>query len=291
MKKPNLKILKTTIAVILPGCIAIAANAQKLPTIQKTSMREPANIKINGKATEWNNKFQAFNKVTDIFYTLANDDTQLYLTIQATDPTIITKIVQGGVTFTINSEGKKNDKDGVAITFPAYDKNNKPFHVMMSNRPGATKDTLQNRMLTDSFMNVLNAQLADHLKIIEVDGVKAVADNIISIYNEEGIMAVSRFDNKIFYTCEIVIPLKYLGFIPIVTGDKQSKFSYNIKLNGIVPKGASVMDGASFGRPDLKILTYTDTDGKSIQMDGTMPENLILAYPTDFWGEYTLAKK
>ena len=58
------------------------ANAQKLPNVQQASLRAPENVKVDGKPTEWGDKLQAYNKATDVFYTIANDYNNLYLIIQ-----------------------------------------------------------------------------------------------------------------------------------------------------------------------------------------------------------------
>jgi len=58
--------------------IGFFANAQKLPEVQTVNLRAPAGIKIDGKPTEWDSKFQAYNKSTNAFYTIANDDDNLY---------------------------------------------------------------------------------------------------------------------------------------------------------------------------------------------------------------------
>ena len=84
----------TTFAVSL---ICTSAQAQKLPNVQKDGVRAPANIRIDGKTTEWDNKFEAYNKATDVFYTISNDDNYLYVTVQATQAAIIRKIIGGGV--------------------------------------------------------------------------------------------------------------------------------------------------------------------------------------------------
>jgi len=262
--------------------ITVNAGAQKLPGIQQNSLRAPDNVKIDGKATEWNNQFQAYNKVTDIYYTIANDDDKLYLALQATDADIIRKIVIGGVTFTINTAGEKKDKNGVAITFPAYDKKYHPVFLILNNRPSLTKDTAKNRMQADSFMNAYNTQISNTLKIIGVAGIKQIADDAISIYNEEGIKAASRFDNKMHYTYELAIPLKYLEFAT----DKPLKFTYDIKLNGVIGNGGRIIDT---GRDD--IISFVGADGVSYNLGSATPQNMNLAAPTDFWGEYTLAKK
>jgi hypothetical protein len=277
MKKP---ITEPAFAAVLVCLIAFSITAYCQPNIQTTGVRVPVDIKIDGNATEWGDKLQAYNKATNIYYTIANDDNKLYLTIKATDPTIITKIVSAGITFTINAADKKEEKTGVAITFPAYDKNDKSLYLLMENKPAPVKDANKSRMQLDSFMNVLNSKLADHLKMIGITGTKTIPDNTISVYNEQGIRAAALFDNKINYTYELSIPLKYLDVIGV------DKFSYNIKLNGQIPAGSTMVD---VGRPDRML--FTGPDGITYSLGKATPENLILAYPTDFWGEYILAKK
>ena len=277
MKK---SIAEPAFVAVLFCLITFSITAYCQPNIQSTGVRVPVDIKIDGIATEWGDKLQAYNKATNIYYTIANDDNKLYLTIKATDPTIITKIVSGGITFTINAADKKEEKTGVAITFPAYDKNDKSLYLLMENKPAPTKDANKSRMQLDSFRNVLNSKLADHLKMIGITGTKTITDNTISVYNEQGIKAAALFDNKINYTYELSIPLKYLDVIGI------DKFSYNIKLNGKIPTGSTMID---IGRQDR--ILYKGPDGIMNSAGSATPENMILVYPTDFWGEYTLAKK
>ena len=68
--------------LIMLSLTTLAAHPQKLPNLQTTSLRAPASIKIDGKTTEWNNRFQAYNKATEVSYTIANDKDKLYLVIQ-----------------------------------------------------------------------------------------------------------------------------------------------------------------------------------------------------------------
>ena len=96
MKGLKIIIIKQTLFAFL-FCIAISADAQKLPTEQQVSLRAPAGLKIDGKATEWDNKFQAYNHHTDFYYTIANDDNNLYLIVQANEPAIIKRILKGGI--------------------------------------------------------------------------------------------------------------------------------------------------------------------------------------------------
>src|SRR5471030_539366 len=61
-----------------PPVIMIPDEAKKLPDIQPTDLYAPSNIKIDGKTTEWEDKFQAYNRATDVFYTVANDNNNFY---------------------------------------------------------------------------------------------------------------------------------------------------------------------------------------------------------------------
>src|SRR5476651_2358683 len=115
--------MKKIVSTLLLGVITIAAYAQKLPAKQEISLRVPAGIKIDGKATEWDNKFQAYNNATELFYTLSNDDDNLYLIVQITKPRVIEKVLNVGITLTINGAGKKDDKapENISIQFPLID--------------------------------------------------------------------------------------------------------------------------------------------------------------------------
>jgi hypothetical protein len=127
-------------------------------------------------------------------------------------------------------------------------------------------------------------KLKDRLKIIGVTGIKTVEDNVLSIYNEAGIKAAAFFDAQLNYTYELAIPLKCLpGAL-----SKQPKFNYNIKLNGAAAYGKN-LQLTSTSRGD--ILTFTGGDGVNYTLGPATPQNMLIAYPTDFWGEYTLAKK
>ena len=57
------KIISMCIGIVFCAILfVLSANAQKLPNTQETSLRAPANLKVDGKPTEWNNQFQAYNK-------------------------------------------------------------------------------------------------------------------------------------------------------------------------------------------------------------------------------------
>ncbi|MDB5030719.1 hypothetical protein [Mucilaginibacter sp.] len=280
MKNKTQRYARLILSVAVFTIISIKTIAQKLPNVQDVSLRAPADIKIDGKIAEWDNKFQAYNKATDIFYTIANDNDKLYLTIQATDPSIITKIISGGVTFSISASGDKKAKNLLSITFPAKEGKVNPLLIKLINKPKPSNDAAKYKMQLDSFMKVINKRLTDSVKLIGVTNLKDIEDNFISMYNDLGIKAAALFDNNISYNYELAIPKKYLGL-----GANNLKFTYQIKLNGTTPPNATIQQSGS-GR----FLIVTVGNNPPYAIPNVVPY-AASAYPTDFWGEYTLAKK
>jgi len=255
----------------------LTISAQRLPNIQQTGLRAPAGIKIDGKATEWDNKFQAYNKATDVFYTIANDDDNLYLTIQTPDPDVIHKIVNGRISFTINKSGKKNEDDAVVISYPIFDRKDRPA-LSYRNKPKFITGSATSLKQADSIMYLNNKRMNEKAKLIKVTGVKGL-DTLISAYNEDGIKAAAAFDNQVVYTCEIAVALKVIG----LTINDPAKFSYNVRLNGLA---FDDIPGINVTRAPNGTIIGVDINRKDMT-----PGSQGLGSPTDFWGEYTLVKK
>jgi hypothetical protein len=237
------------------------AAAQKQPEVQPAGVWAPANIKIEGDANEWDNKFQAYNKTAGIYYTLSNNEDHLFLTVQATDPDMINKLVAGGLTFTIQKSGKKNDKDAMRIIYPYFTKKNRPYFNIKSEQG-------LSQLLKDSVAKADNKQLTNLMRTIRVSNISGV-DTLITVNNENDIKVGETINNKLVYTWELSLPLKQLG----ISAEGASKFAYHISIGDLVIK--------SLGR-QAEVSYTTDVAG----YDNTA------AVPTyDFWGEYTLAKK
>lgn len=265
------------IFVILLSFVSTYTYAQKLPKIQQVNQRAPFNIKIDGKASEWNNKFLAFNTNVELFYTLSNDDKNLYLTVRAVDALVIRKIINAGLVFTINPSGNKSDTSHqVSVTFPIFDKKNRPM-LNLRQKPVVTKDSTVSSKQIDSFMNAANQQIALKAKEIKVLGIPSIGDTLISVYNDNEIKAGAQFDHQIAYNFELAIPIKYLR----LNINDQQKFSYNILLNGSNDVEGAILLYKPDGKPAGIIVPKNPPRGIEIQ---------YMQYPNDFWGEYILAK-
>jgi hypothetical protein len=252
-----------------------SVNAQELPKTQKASLRAPGNIKIDGKSAEWKG-FQAFNGTTRLYYSMANDADNLYLVVVVSDLLTIRKIIAGGITLTVNSGNPTAQSQHIAITYPLFSKNNWPV-INLRGLQTATRDSVMTYKLLDSSIRTANQQLALRSKEIKILGTKAVEDTLVSVYNQDGIKAVSRFGTKMIYTYELAIPLKTLG----LSYKDQQQFKYNIKLNGSNFAEGNVIEDIEGG------IRVRSESGKLIPM----ADMQFISYPTDFSGVYTLIKK
>ncbi len=271
--------MKTLITTLLLA-VAVFAHAQKLPGVQQKSFLAPQNLKIDGKTNEWGG-FQAYNNATGLYYTIANDDKNLYLAIQASDPNVLTKITNQGIILKINSPGEKNTKNVISIQYPVFELKyqNKPF-IKFSNTSGLTAD--QRREILgrpDSMLAVANKRLKTNDKYIRISGIVDV-DTLLSVYNEKDIVARQGFDKWELYNYELAIPLKYIN----LNGGANAKFAYQIILKGIsvdVDYGYKIITHPGGKRE----LTYAP--GFVSVQNRDMP---AVTSTTDFLGEYTLAK-
>jgi len=243
--------------------ICYNANAQKLPGVQEKSIYAPADIKVDGKTTEWDNKFEAYNNATGLFYTLSNDESNLYVTLQATNIQTVEKILAGGITFIIKNSDKKTGVAPVSITYPLIDKaDNHDIETKLIELGDAKYDR-----------SSINNLFTTAAKEISVKGIKDVTDTLLSVYNDSGIKATALFDDQKSFTYELKVPTKYFK----KSQDSSMVFNYNVILNGMkVPKNLTLVAGHNLAGPDKP-----NAEGDLLDMTSV----------TDFSGTYTLAKK
>jgi len=207
------QVLALTSILLIAVCNAFG---QKLPNKQETSLVAPAKVKIDGKANEWS--FQAYNSATDVFYTVAHDNENIYLVLKAADENISRKIVSGGITFVINNAGKKSDADAARITYPLFSYKDKP-DVKFSLK-ATPADSI------DYVISVNNKNLTSKGKFARTAGIKGV-DTLLSVYNTDGISIASSFDKEMHYVYELAVSRKLLKDVVNAEG----KFFYKIMLN------------------------------------------------------------
>jgi len=213
--------LKYTLIVSLFFCFAMKANAQsdKIQTMQ----RAPANINVDGKLTEWGDSLAMYDVKSRLNYTVANDDSNLYVIAFVTDRQLKRKIMAGGITVSVNAEGKKHKI--YSITYPLP--NNKVLFAKTDDDDDA-QDSQPPSLLESTS--------------IKVSGFKDVESDVITTSNTYGFKAAVKFDDKHNLIYETAIPLKML----YIKHTKNNDLAINIAINGVQrPSGGSGHSGGS----------------------------------------------
>jgi len=269
--------IKTSICIVFLSLASVVAHAQS--GVQKESVRAPENIKIDGKTPEWpNNKLQVYNADNKMSYTVSNDDQNLYLTLRTTYFYGSAKVIRGGVTFTVthttDKKARQKATDYMSVTFPCVS-NEAAGSIISSinDYQPMGRDTVRQQRAHDSLVRIVDAKTTAAIKEFKISGFKDISDNTLSIYNTTGIKAMGTFNRAMAFVLEMAIPLKDLG----LSVNDATPFSYNIRLE--VPDSFKLNEPMDMGAPT------------SVQQAQAMEGFAYLRTPTDFWGEYTLAKK
>lgn len=289
--------MKRNLFIFCLSFFTINSFAQKLPDQQATGLSAPANIRVDGKYTEWNDSYAAENKRTELFYSLANDEKNLYLIIKSSNSATANKIMLGGITFVVNNEGKKRDKEAIAITYPLVVRANRGFGGRgqgQNRQGGGGQGGFQNRAQLsqeqrDSAALVMRKASLATVKEIKISGIKSIPDSLISIYNEYGIKAVASFDAKGAFVYELAIPLSLLE-LSTASG---KEFAYHIKVNGMSNVnfgGGGNGGGGNFGGGNFGGNGGRGNGGGGFGGGGGGNSQDLFS-PTDFWGKYILVKK
>lgn len=286
----NTRFLKIACCTALITGLGLSVHAQKVNELQEVSIFAPHAIKIDGKNFEWKDTDFSVNKRTSLSYIISNDDKNLYLIVKSTDVANNSKIMAGGITFSINPDGKKKEKESITLTYPlsvpfvrGQGGGGRAMRVAFSG--GRPQDAKQR----DSFMVARQKTQLAASKEIKIKGFKNTTDTLVAIYNEYGIKAFANIDKDNTFFYEVAIPLAELG----ISTAAPKEFAYNIKLNGLQLPGFDGGGGGGgrggrggFGGGG----NFGGGGGGFGGSRGGMDFQAMLS-PTDFWGKYTLAKK
>ena len=272
--------LPIKVCCVIAACLMFTSSvyAQKSSDITE-GVKAPATVKVDGKLTEWGTTLPAYNKSNALHYILANDANNLYLAINSTDQNTINKILGGGLTLTINKEGKKKEKDATAITYPMVSGGGGRGFRMGGGRSrnGETVDT--------AALVTSRKQTVAGMKEFSVTGVKEITDTLVSIYNTYGIKTAITFDAKGNLSYELAVPLKLLE----LNAGQPTELAYNIKLNGLERGGGGRREGGN-RQGGGNGGGFGGGNGGGISISGGEGGIMDLMMPTDFWGKYKLAK-
>ncbi|WP_143306743.1 hypothetical protein [Chitinophaga vietnamensis] len=261
-------------SALLSGAMAVLCVAGAYAQDSDSNKWAPAEIKIDGKATEWPKPLQFYNNDTKLFYTIANDAEQLYVIVSVPDQQSQMKIMRSGLTFSINPGGKK--KATSSITFPLCG--------------DAAAPDAQESQLQRSAGEWKKAILAN-VKEINVEGIAGVQDGNIPVQNSYGIRTAASVDDANNLVCELAIPLKLVG----LSASSDQPVAYRFRVNALTredrkAKEKEAKDRAAAAK-DKDKGNGGGMHGGGIygqQMGGQPMENLF--FSKDFWTKQTMAK-
>jgi hypothetical protein len=276
------KILNFGIITTLFLTISIIAYAQdKKPSVQ----RAPANVLVDGKLTEWGDSLALYDAKSKLNYTIANDDTMLYVTAYITDKQMRRKIMAGGITISVNGEGKKHKT--YSMTYPIPNKS-----VFMSRNSEESGDDAPRPSLIESTS-------------IRVAGFKDVESEVITTANTYGFRASIGFDAQHNMVYETAIPLKMLY---LKQGKKViNQLAINIAINGMQRpagtengqrRGGGMEGGGIGGGGGMGGMGggggggghRGGGGGRGGNHEGQSPDKSAASETTDFWVELVLPK-
>lgn len=291
------RLFNNILALSVLSALCLQARAQKVTELQEVSIYAPQLTKADGKNNEWADATFSVNKRTSISYLISNDDKNLYLVVKSYDVANNSKIMAGGITFSINPDGKKKEKESMSLTYPLF--NRAQFRggggagggqrrVMMGGFGGGGAQPTQKER--DSMQVAMQKTQLAQVKEIKINGFKKTTDTLVSIYNDQGIKAAASIDNDNVYFYEAAIPLEQLG----LSVEDAKEFAYNIKLNGLQIPGMDFNRGGG-GGGGARVSFGGGGGGGRGGFSGGAPRGGMdfqaLISPTDFWGKYKLIKK
>lgn len=230
--------MNTTVKTLIKLGLCVTASmglfAARAQSVQETGVWAPANVKVDGRLTEYGNSLEANNKTDNVSYTMSNDDKNLYFAIKANDQSTATKIMAGGIDFILNTEGKKKDKDAFIITFPLINRSAMRGAMGGGQRGqrgqggfgggqpgGGPPDT--------AALNNMRRTAVAAVKEMKLKGFKDIPDSVVSIYNEYSLKGAVAYDANGSFVCELAVPFSQLG----ISLDKTKEIAYSLKINGI----------------------------------------------------------
>lgn len=179
----------------------------------------PLHIAVDGDIKEWNDSLSFYSPKERLNYMITNTKDTLYLAVKIYDRGEIARILNAGLTFSIDPKGKK--KEAFSVTYPLNIQGSTPMpNHKQDNEDGITREDrdelLQERLTT--------------LRGIKVVGfAKDIEDDMITTSNTYGIQATINYDAAGNLIYEEAIPMSFFH----ADESGKTQWAFNIKINGI----------------------------------------------------------
>lgn len=214
----------------------LASHHSSAQSTQNSLQGPPANINIDGDLKEWGDSLRYYNEEKKLNYALANDKDYLYAAIRISDRLDKMKVLNAGITLSIDPKGKK--KDSFMLTFPLAAPDEKPEFA---------KPKDDNGEITQADRDELMRERITKLRYIKVIGFKDIDGDMITTSNTYGIKTAINYDANGDLVYEAAIPL---SFFHAGNDAFKNEWAFNFKINGFqrpAGTGGGEQDGGSFG--------------------------------------------
>ncbi|HEY8929144.1 MAG TPA: hypothetical protein VIM55_08135 [Mucilaginibacter sp.] len=215
-------------SLLLQLCTAGSGYAQTTPTAALQA--PPKNIVVDGSIKEWGDSLRYYNIEKHINYAVANSKDTLYMAIRIDDRSEQTRVLRAGLTFSINTKGKK--KESYSITFP-LSTTGTPLNIQRGDDSAASKQ--DHEALMEAVLTTLRG--------IKTEGFKDIEGDMITTSNTYGIHTAVDYDDKGYLVCEASIPFSLLHADDAL----KNEWAFNFKINGIIKPTASKTEGQEGG--------------------------------------------
>jgi uncharacterized membrane protein YgcG len=211
--------------------ISSICSAQSGP--QLTLKAPPAKIVIDGDIREWGDSLTYYSPEERLNYMIANSKDTLYLAVKIYDNTEIARVLNAGLTFSIDPRGKK--KETFSLTYPLNTGGGASLYGHKIDEGDGVTQGDRDELMKEKITTLRGIKVVGFSKDIE--------DDMITTSNTYGIQTAINYDEAGNLVYEEAIPLKFFH------ADLSSKndWAFNIKINAIPRPAPSSQDGETGG--------------------------------------------
>lgn len=211
--------MKRGIPLLLIATLACAGTISAQTKQAPNLLPPPANLVIDGSLADWGDSLRYHNEEKNLNYTLSNDKENLYAAIRINDRSEEARVLNAGITLSINTKGKK--KETFSMTFPLRYPGS-PVPAFSGRKDGDGEITREER-------EELVRERITTLRSIKMTGFKDIENEMITTSNTYGIKAAIDYDADGNLVYEAAIPLKLFHASDIGKGE----WAFNFKINGM----------------------------------------------------------
>lgn len=144
-RRPVLRTLLQLTAFLLPLAFMTACRSSRSNGATSDGQGQPGNwqkqpLTIDGNDSDWVRPLPGLDASEKLTYAMTNDADNLYILISTKDAAEQNKILSGGMTVWVNSQGDKSNDGAIGLGFPLDPHSNREKQLMAEARPEVYKN-------------------------------------------------------------------------------------------------------------------------------------------------------